>query len=436
VANGAPVVKPRLPVPVLLAATPAGKEPEQLPATMRGRSIGLYPVGGQWPVPYMALAMRLVTKAKLSLRSIPQVLAAVFSFLTGRTADAAVMTWTTVRCWLMRLGLYALRRPLEKADDWAILTDHTAQIGAMKGFAIVGVRLSQLPYPERCLRHEDVQLIGLTPMVHSNAATVEKALEEAAVRTGVPRLIVSDQGGDIRAGIEQYCRNHPRTVATCDTAHKGANLLRRLLEADERWTGFVTQLGLTKAKLQQTPLAWCVGPRLRPKARFMNLAAPLRWARWCLRVLDQLKPADKDLSDRQRALLATIDREQLEAKLGWLREYRQAIEEWSEWHEVIQVAVRQVRRQGIDRDSVAELRPKFDAMNLSLSGREAAEIMITFITDQAWLARLGGERLIGSTEILESLFGELKTLERQQSESGLTGLMLAFGAMMSEWTLE
>ena len=81
------------------------------------------------------------------------------------------------------------------------------------------------------------------------------------------------------------------------------------------------------------------------------------------------------------------------------------------------------------------MRPKYDAMNLSLSGRDAAEAMINFIADQAWVARLGGECLIGSTEILESFFGDLKTLERQQSESGLTGLMLAFGAMMSEWTV-
>ena len=51
-----------------------------------------------------------------------------------------------------------------------------------------------------------------------------------------------------------------------------------------------------------------------------------------------------------------IDRKQLEAKLGWLRDYRQTIDEWSQWHEVIQVLVRQARRHGIDRDSVAELR--------------------------------------------------------------------------------
>ena len=71
----------------------------------------------------------------------------------------------------------------------------------------------------------------------------------------------------------------------------------------------------------------------------MNLGAPLRWARWCLRVLDQPWPTSAALSDRQRAVLTKIDCEQLEAKLGWLRDYREAIEQWSQWREVIQVVV-------------------------------------------------------------------------------------------------
>lgn len=427
------MVEPPVPVPARCATTPARRPPDPFPATVPIPSTPC-PVGGHWPVGCVALALRLVTAVKLSLRSIPRVLAAVFDFLAGGTADARVMAWTTVRCWLMRLGLYALRRPLEQADDWAYLIDHTVQIGEVKCCAVVGVRLSQLPYPRRCLQHQDLCLIVLVPMAHSTAATVEQALEQAALRTGVPRQIVSDQGGDVRGGIERYCGHHRQTVATCDTAHQGANLLRRLLEADERWSGFVAQLGLTKAKLQQTALACCMGPRLRPKARFMNLAAPLRWARWCLRVLDRPWPKAEALSERQRSVLAMIDREHLEAKLGWLRDYRQAIAQWSQWHEVIQVVVRQARRHGIDRDSVAALRWQFEAMGLSPSGPDAAEAMLGFIADQAWVARLGGERLIASTEILESLFGELKILEGQQSESGLTGLMLALGALVSRWT--
>ena len=425
--DNTPVVEPPYPLPVRLATAPASENPDPLPATVSTRSTLPSPVGSHWPVWCVALAVRLVTAVKLSLRSTPRVLETVFGFLLGRTPETAVMAWTTVRCWLMRLGLYALLRPLKQADDWAYLIDHTVQIGEVKCFAVVGVQLSQLPYPHRCLQREDLELIALVPMVHSTAVTVEQALEEAALRTGIPRLIVSDQGGDVRGGIERYCRSHRHAIATCDTAHKGANLLRRLLEADERWARFVAQLSQTKAKLQQTSLACCVGPRLRPKARFMNLAAPLRWARWCLRVLDQPWPKDESLSDRQRAVLATIDRKQLEAKLGWLRDYRQAIDEWSQWHEVIQVVVRQARRHGIDRDSVAELQRQFTAMKLSPSGQETAEVMMEFIAEQAWVARLGGELLIVSTEILESLFGAYKNLEGQQSESGVTGLMLVVG---------
>ena len=337
----------------------------------------------------------------------------------------------------MRLGWYALHRTLERAGDWAYLIDHTVQIGVVKWFAVVGIRLSRLPYPARCLQLEDLTLIALEPMPHSTAAAVEKALEAAALRTGVPRLIVSDEGTDVRGGIERYrAAHHDQTVATCDLAHKGANLLRKLLEADELWLGYAARLGTTKAKLQQTSLACFASPTLRPKARFMNLAAPLCWARWCLRALDQPWPVEPTVSERQQSVLATIDRKQLEARLGWLRDYREAIERWSQWHEVIQVVVRHVRRHGIERNTAATLRGRLAKLNLLPSAQAAAEAMIGFVADQATVLRSGVERLIASTEILESLFGDLKNLEQQQSQSGLTGLMLAMGAMVSTWTDE
>jgi len=382
---------------------PVTQRCEQVPVPVPARrSTAACPVGGHWPVWCVALAIQLVTRVKLSLRSTPKALEVVFGFLRGRTVTTTMMAWTTVRCWLMRLGLYALLRPLEQADDWAYLIDHTVQIGTVKCFAVVGVRLSQLPYPRRCLQREDLVLIALVPMQQSNAMTVKQALEEAELRTGVPRLIVSDEGGDVRGGIEQYCGDHLHTSSTCDMAHKGANLLRKLLEGDQRWPEFVAQLGQTKGKLQQTALAWCVGPSLRPKARFMNLGAPLRWARWCLRVLDQPWPPSAALSDRQREVLTKIDREQLEAKLGWLRDYREAIEQWSQWHEVIQVVVRQVRRCGIGKESVETLRHRLEAMKLSPSGRDAANVMLIFVRLHATAVRRPGELLIASTEILES----------------------------------
>ena len=148
-------------------------------------------------------------------------------------------------------------------------------------------------------------------------------------------------------------------------------------------------------------------------------------------------PARDQTADRASAGCVGRDRpRRTESETGLAAGYRQAVEEWSQWHELIQVVVRRVRRRGIDRDTVAELRRQFDAMKWWPSGRDAAEVMIRFIEEQAWVARVGGERLIGSTEVLESLFGEFKSLEGQQSESGLTGLMLVLGSLVSPWTPE
>src|SRR5271165_2792791 len=96
-------------------------------------------------------------------------------------------------------------------------------------------------------------------------------------------------------------------------------------------------------------------------------------------MLDRPWPTGEALSDRQQAVVTKIDREQLEARLGWLRNYREAIERWSQWHEAIQVVVRHVRRYGIGRDSVATLRSLLAAKKLSPSGRDAADTMLIFV---------------------------------------------------------
>ena len=233
--DNTPVVEPPDPLPVRLATAPASENPDPLPATVSTRSTLPCPVGSPWPVWCVALAVRLVTAVKLSLRSTPRVLETVFGFLLGRTTGAAVMAWTTVRCWLMRLGLYALPRPLKQADDWAYLIDHTVQIGEVKCFAVVGVQLSQLPYPHRCLQREDLELIALVPMVHSTAVTVEQALEEAVLRTGVPRLIVSDQGGDVRCLLRRRSRRSWPTPGGCqDQRAQGRAMLGAAVEGQSR----------------------------------------------------------------------------------------------------------------------------------------------------------------------------------------------------------
>ena len=44
------------------------------------------------------------------------------------------------------------------------------------------------------------------------------------------------------------------------------------------------------------------------------------------------------------------------------------------------------------------------------------------------------ERLVGSSEVEESVFGKLKSLEGDQSSSGFTRYVLSLGAVVGDWT--
>jgi hypothetical protein len=59
--------------------------------------------------------------------------------------------------------------------------------------------------------------------------------------------------------------------------------------------------------------------------------------------------------------------------------------------------------------------------------------LLQFVREEGTKAK-AGERLVGSSEVIESIFGKWKRLEGDQARSGLTGLVLALGAIVSRTT--
>jgi hypothetical protein len=368
------------------------------------------------------MGIRLVLDGGLSLRSVPRVIMIVAEWLresTGQPLSLVPPDWTTIRNWLLRLGYAALSEPKHIAADWAYLVDHTVQIGQEKCLVIYGVRLSQLPWDGPGVRHEQLQMIALVPMSHSNRQRVCQELEAATKRTGVPREIVSDGGTDIKGGVEDFRQRYPDTAWIYDVAHKGACLLQRRWERDPRWSVFLGQMGRTKAQVQQTELAYLAAPTVRPKSRYMNLGPVLRWARLMLNILD-------------RAQATAEQRERMEQKLGWLREYRAALSEWLPQYEAVQTVVRWVRQHGVYQGIEEDLWKKLAAVASTPASADLAEEFSAFLAEQAVQAR-PREHLLGSTESMESCFGKWKTIEHQQSKQGFTRLILGLGAIVSDW---
>jgi hypothetical protein len=377
--------------------------------------------GGGYAVSVQCLCLRLVLQG-VSLRGVPRVLTVVAEALGW---DLPIPHWTTGRLWLLRLGHALLTMALEKAEDWAWLIDHSVQIGKDKCLVILGIRLSQLPQRGECLRHTDMHLVALTPRASWTREEVDHELEAASQRTGVPRVIVDDHGVDIAGGVSFFQERHPETVEIYDAKHKAACLLKKRLEKNPQWQEFSQKTAQTRCAIQQTEMAFLVPPGPKPKARFMNLAPHLRWAENVLAVLQEPSAEVRKHVSPQR----------LEEKLGWLREFAGAVAEWSEWQTLVNVTVEYVDRQGLYRGVAKELRTALRGHQVHPSSQRLAGELLVFVVRQAHRAK-PGERLPGSTEVLESCFGRFKQLEKQQARGGFTSLVLGFGALLAETATE
>jgi hypothetical protein len=379
---------------------------------VRGHGFGAEPV---------CLFLRLVLEAGVSLRGAPRVLATIGR---GLGLDWPVPHWTTGRLWLLRLGHAVLAAEKARADDWAWLVDHSVQIGRDKCLVILGIRLSELPEPGQSLRHEDMDLIELMPAKSWTRVEVDRALEDAARRTGsVPRVIVDDHGVDVNGGVTLFQRRHKQTVSIYDTKHKAACLMKSRLQRHPRWQAFQTRLGQTRCAVQQTELAFLTPPAPKPKARFMNLERQLAWGKRVLAILRA--PA------KLHSASSAVTPARLREKLGWVEAFADDLTEWSQWQQVVGVVVPLVNGRGIYRGVTELLTRRLAQMDaLGDSAKQLATELTGFVRSQERLAE-PGERFPGSTEVLESCFGKLKQLEKQQSRGGFTQLLLGFGSMLA-----
>lgn len=333
---------------------------------------------------------------------------------------------TSGRLWLLRLGYFKLHAPLEQADDWTFLADHVIEIGKHRFLGIIGIRLSDLPPPGECLKLSDMTPVALLPVEASNQETVHQQLETVVAETGiVPKAILSDEGSDLAGGIDRFCKAHPETTRYRDLPHMAARLLKKRLEKNERWTDFIKQVTQTKFETAQTELAFLVPPRLRSKARYMNLQSMLRWAEKVLAVLDD--------SSLVAPSFCSVDR--LNMKFQWLREYRADVALWSSWLALTDATLEVVRCNGYCSSTSDEVQQALGELSDTPEKELLKNELVEIVNVESSKAR-EGTRIPGSTEILESSFGKLKEIEGDQSRSGFTSLILIWAALFGATTSE
>jgi len=119
-------------------------------------------------------------------------------------------------------------------------------------------------------------------------------------------------------------------------------------------------------------------------------------------------------------------------------EFKQDIQYWNTLLDIATVTEKFIRKKGIHNNGdlalEKRLNEKSDLQHLThQSAQQFKQEVIQFVKDESQKAK-PEERLLGSSEIIESIFGKQKFIEKEQSKSGFTSLLLTLGAIISTTT--
>lgn len=150
----------------------------------------------------------------------------------------------------------------------------------------------------------------------------------------------------------------------------------------------------------------------------MNVDVLVDWARESLLLLDRPQAIRK----------AGLKVRRVEEKLGWLRKFAPQVRRWGEMLSMIGTTEHYVRHEGLHAKAAEELAAVLPKSAIPAVGRLRKQLL-EFVETQGQQAG-EGERLLGSSEVLESIIGKFKHVAGERGQHGLTGMVLSIGALV------
>lgn len=315
----------------------------------------------------------------------------------------ATPSFSSVRKWLGRIGLYELNREKERRDDWIFIVDLTVELGTEKGLVVLGVPeqllLTEVFPSKRGLQHQDVQVLALEIMRSTKGELIEQKLTEITQKFGRPKQIIADRGSDIQRGIKLYKSQFPDVIYTYDVTHAMALFLKHELRNCEKYQSFIQQCSQCRKQLQQTELSFLSPPSQRSQCRYFNVEKLLDWA---LRILNS--PLDT-LTYLVRGIEPDVLHSKLKEKFAWLAAYQSSLKNWSQMVQITRFVETQIKLCGLNQEIFSIIQQHL-AIEVNYLERFAQKI-IDYLTMELSPIQ-PGQTLLATTDILESLFGKYK----------------------------
>lgn len=388
------------------------KEVKKKEIIENSEALPLKACGYKYNVEQIFLSIRCALEGATGFRPVSR----IFSILQDILDFAPA--FSTIREWVLKLGLFMLGRPKEKGE-WIYVIDTSIQVGLMKCLLIVGVPLARLLSKREekesfIPSHEDMEPLVIKTIDSCNGEVVRDALLEAEQKTGGAISVVSDEASEIKRGVRLFRETGREIIHQHDIVHRIDLIIKKEIEEDAVWSEYTKQMTNTTLKLKLTEIAHLIPPKQRQKRRMLGEIAIVEWGRAILDYLD-------------RENVSEIAKE----KLDWVRNYRSFLIEYEQIVNVSKAVIEEVHNNGYYYGITDLFEKTWSDAILSPRVQLFCSKIINILREEESKVPLG-KRLLGSSEGIESIFGKFKQLEKDHASRGFTSLVLSLPAMMGE----
>jgi len=261
------------------------------------------------------------------------------------------------------------------------------------------------------LSHKDVEVLELAPCERSNGIFVNEVFNDATARIENPfKAIIIDKGSDMKKGAKLYQDKNPKTLIIHDISHILSNVMEKILKDDPIWEAYKSDLTHTRHCVQQTEFAALMPPTQRRDARYMDISGIVFWPE---RIEDK----------RKKGALEDIPKERFDEYLGWKKKYKKHLVEWANMVRSGEMIKEIIRENLLSHGIYEYIEGVFEVFNFK--GKKI-QAFISEALKQIYqeVEKLNpNERILASTEVLESIYGKYKDIN-VGSEQGISGNVL------------
>lgn len=436
----------------------------------------IVPAEHHYALGIIRIAVGQVVESQVSLRGA----AHQFALWTETGLSFSVPSYSSIRQWVLRVGLYEWQRPKERREDWIFILDFTIELGPHKCLVILGI--SQLKWQQKLaaeefgLQHQEMEVLQIAVMSQTKGEQIQHQIEQLSLQVGQPVQIISDHGSDLKKGIELYQAAHPQVLYTYDVTHQMARLLRAQLETDEIYQTFIQRSARTRQQLQQSQLSFLAPPAQRAKSRYLNVEPGLEWAnhlqqyyqrqdfslidaRFCLDTLafetlsSQLTPSqlaalrplqdqvyeqrgafiqalhphlNESLEPSLQPLLVTVadwGRRQFTRQFGWLLDLLPQLSPYQQMLSLVESLQRQLHQNGLTAAAPDTFAAATATLPLSPRLQNFRSQLFDYLLKQTQ-SLAPNSVFLASSDIIESIFGKYKRFSEQSPLKQMGHLLL------------